>query len=440
MCSQERQPQPESAVSAFLSFLFPGIGQAYNRQYALALLLAAPILLAIVVVGASLMAPDSFVSRLIDLRTLAALAVLNLALLGWRIIAIVQAHRRRASFDFRHWPTWLTAVLVVATMAMHALATYYVLKTIETLAAVGSDAQAGSPAAGGGDRLILPAPSEHPEVSRGERVAVLLVGIDFGPGRSHQLTDTMLVASVDPETGQGAMVSIPRDMYGVPLPDGRRYDGKLNSLMATAEGNPERFPLGGPGTLKAVIGDLLGTDIHYFAAVDLAGLMKAVDAVGGVDVTVTEPVHDPTYIDEFGAIRGFSIEPGVHHMDGATALAYARSRMGAGDSDFTRAERQQNLLVALRTKLTAGSLLLSLPTLLDAVKASLVTDIPTERFPGLVEVVENADEDIERVVLAPPNYVSPEPFSSAGYILHPDLAAIRRLGERLFGSSPVGDS
>ena len=85
----------------------------------------------------------------------------------------------------------------------------------------------------------------------GERVTVLLVGIDYAPGRDTHLTDTMLVATIDSATGEGAMISVPRDLYGVPLPDGRAYNAKLNSLMVTASENPDEYPLGGPGTLKA---------------------------------------------------------------------------------------------------------------------------------------------------------------------------------------------
>ena len=113
-------------------------------------------------------------------------------------------------------------------------------------------------------------------------------------------------------------------------------------------------------------------------------------------------------------------------MDGSLALAYARSRMGAGDSDFTRADRQQHLLTAVGERLTAGNLLLGLPGLLDAVKSSLATDIPSSRIPILAEALQDADlHRIERVVLAPPEYMSVDPHSAAGYILVPNLDAIR---------------
>jgi len=431
----ERRPDPRSALAAFLSFVFPGLGQAYNGQRLLAVLLAAPVVLTLVVLLLAVTASGSFVSRLLDIRVLVALIVLDAALLGWRVVAIVQAHGERSALSPSRWPTWLTAALVVVTLAMHVLPAYYATKAIDTLDSVALE--------GGGqlfdDRegrdIVITEPSDQPEVARGERVTVLLVGIDYAPGRSTQLTDTMLVATLDAATGEAAMISVPRDLYGVPLPDGRVYNAKLNSLMVTASQNPDEYPLGGPATLKAAIGELLGTDIHYFAAIDLAGLRQVIDTIGGIDLTVERTVNDPLFEDPFTGTRGFYLEAGQHHLDGATALAYVRSRQGAGDSDFTRAERQQQVLTAIADKLTAGNIFVTLPGLLDAIRDNMATDIPSARIPDLAAEGQEANLGaIERHVLAPPEYVTPEPFSAAGYVLHPDLEAIRSLGKRVFGS------
>ena len=130
---------------------------------------------------------------------------------------------------------------------MHALPGWYAAKGIDTLGSVSLE---------GGGRLLddrsgsgagIVVPSFQPELGLGERVTILLVGVDFAPGRTEHLTDTMLVATLDPDTGEGAMVSIPRDLYGVPLGDGRVYNAKLNSLLATATADRETYPLGGPG-------------------------------------------------------------------------------------------------------------------------------------------------------------------------------------------------
>ncbi|MGI8998108.1 MAG: LCP family protein [Candidatus Limnocylindria bacterium] len=426
-------------MAALLSFVFPGVGQAYNGQWALASLLAIPVLM--IVVPAVLIVAQgssSTISRLLDARILIAFIVLDVALLGWRLVSIVQAHGERSRLNFRGWPTWLTAGLVVVTIAMHALPAYYASKAIDTLGSVALEGGGGLGGEQEGRQIDVAPPSIQPEVERGERVSVLLVGVDFAPGRSHHLTDTMLVATLDPESGEGAMVSIPRDLYGVPLGDGRVYNAKLNSLMATASADLETYPAGGPATLKAAIGELLGTRIHYFAAIDIEGLRQVIDTIGGVEVTVERTIDDPTFADAQRGQRGFYLDAGRQRLDGSTALAYARSRMGAGESDFTRAERQQVLLTAIATKLTADNLLVTLPGLLDAVRDNVATDIPSSRLPDLAAETQDVKlGDLERVVLTPPEFVIVEPNSAAGYILIPRIDEILELGERIFRDPTV---
>jgi len=133
---------------------------------------------------------------------------------------------------------------------------------------------------------------------------------------------------------------------------------------------------------------------------------------------------------------GFYIKPGTYHMSGHTALAFVRSRKGSGDNDFTRADRQQQLLTAIRAKLTAGNLLLGLPSLLDAVKNTIATDLPSIRLAELAQAVQEADmSQLQRIVLQPPDYMHADPYSSAGYILIPNLEAIRAVGEQLIGAA-----
>jgi LCP family protein required for cell wall assembly len=428
----------KSSLAAFLSFLFPGLGQAYNGEAVLAWMLAAPVFVLVagvtIVLGA---ARSGLLAQLFDIRFLVGLIVLDIAFCSWRLVAIAQAHARRERPAPRRWTTWVTAVLLAATLGMHSLPAYYAAKAIDTLNAVALGGTGG----GGGldpdaDQLpALPEPSNQPDVRAGERVNVLLVGIDAAPGRTTQLTDTMLVVSLDPIAGHSAMISIPRDLYGVPLPDGRVFNAKLNSLMAYANARPSDYPLGGVGTLKGAIGNLLGVQIHYFAAINLLGFSSAIDAVGGVDVNVARAINDPTYFDEFGHHTGFYLQPGRYHMDGHLALAFVRSRKGVGDNDFTRADRQQQILEALKDKLTAGNLLLALPSLLDAVKNAIATDVPGDRMSELAQAVQDADMSLlRRIVLQPPEYMTADPDSAAGYILIPNLEAIRAIGTELLAA------
>lgn len=433
----QRAPDPRSSLAALLSFLFPGLGQAYNGQLRLAGMLALPIVLLVGTGVLALVAARAGVlARLLDSGFLIGLIVLDVAVLGWRLVAIAQAHGWRERYTARHWTTWTTGLLLAATLVMHLVPGYWAVKAIDTLNAVSREGSGISRGVGDlPDASPLPVPSDQPDVIRGERVNVLLVGIDAAPGRDHSLTDTMLVVSLDPTGGRSAMVSIPRDLYGAPLPDGRTYNAKLNSLMSFAAARPSDFPLGGVGTLKAAVGELLGVPIHYFGAINLLGFKQAVDAIGGVDITVERRIADGTYRNEYGEREGFFLEPGRHHLDGHLALAFVRSRRGVGDNDFTRADRQQQLLAAVREKLTAGNLVLALPGLLDAVKTTISTDVPADRLPALAGAIQEADMSrLRRVVLQPPTYTTPHSDATAGYILIPNLTAIREIGEELLSS------
>jgi LCP family protein required for cell wall assembly len=436
-----RRPDPRAAAAAFLSFVLPGLGQGYNGQWLLAIVLAVPVLLVVGLgIGLAAGADASLLSRLVDTRVLLALLVLDLALLGWRLVAIVQAHLARARLSLRSWTGMVTALLLLATLGMHALPAVYAAKAIDTLDSVALEGGGTLFDERQGRDVVIPEPSDQPEVRIGERVTILFVGIDFAPGRDNHLTDTMLVATLDPDTGRAAMVSVPRDLYGVPLGDGRVYNAKLNSLLATASADAATYPLGGPATLKAAIGDLLGTKIHYIAAIDIEGMRQVVDTIGGVDVVVEKAIDDPQYPDPVTGGRGFFLPAGPQHLDGAMALGFARSRKSEGESDFTRAARQQQLLAAIADKLTAGNLIGSLPGLLDAAKRNLATDIPSARMSAIAAAVQDANLDaVERVVLTPDEgYVTIDAFSAAGYILHPNLDAIRALADRLFGTGRAG--
>ncbi len=433
------RPDPRSAAAATLSFLFPGLGQGYNGQWVLAAVLAIPMLLIIALVVMLVSSSNGPIAQLLDVRILLALTVLNIALLGWRIVAIVQAHARRGGLVLKSWTTWTTVALVIATVAMHGLPALYAAKAIDTLGSVALEGGGSLFGERDGGATALTEPSVQPELNDGERLTVLLVGVDFAPGRTANLTDTMLVATLDPVTGRAAMVSVPRDLYGVPLGDGRVYDAKLNSLMSDADADRAMYPLGGPATLKSAVSELLDTRIHYIAAIDMEGMRQVVDTLGGVDVTVERAISDPQYRDTLTGATGFYIDAGRHHMDGTTALAYARSRKSEGESDFTRAERQQRLLTAIAARLTAGNLLTGLPGLLDAVRDNVATDIPSSRMSSIAAELQEANlGNVERVVLTPDDgYVTVETASAAGYVLHPDLEAIQTMSRRIFGEETL---
>ncbi|MFH2072882.1 MAG: LCP family protein [Actinomycetota bacterium] len=234
-----------------------------------------------------------------------------------------------------------------------------------------------------------------------DRVNVLLLGGDAGVGRSGIRTDTMIVISIDPATGWTAMFSVTRGTAQIPIPDTvPAYDafgchcfpGIANEIYQYGLQNPEGFP-GGPNTggnaAKAVLGNLLGVDIHYFALVDLQGFVDIVDAVGGVTITVTERVYDPIYPHEDGTTEVIDIQPGTYDMDGHLALAYARSRRASDDYD--RMGRQRCVIEALAEQADPIGLLRRLPDLVPAIQGTVVTDITVASIPDFIDLLSRAD-------------------------------------------------
>jgi LCP family protein required for cell wall assembly len=237
------------------------------------------------------------------------------------------------------------------------------------------------------------------------------------------------------------MVSIPRDMVDVPLPDGRKFRGKINGLVSFARHHPKQFPGSngdGQDVLMGALGTLLGLKIDHFAQVNLQGFINVVNKLGGVDVDVADGFCDPTY-HEYGYPNGFAISTGRHHLNGNQALAYARVRKAAGESDFTRAARQQELLSAVRDRVKAGGFLSDPIGLIRALGQTVTTNIPRRLVPDLAEVASRVGrKQTYRAVIGHP-LVKPG-YDARGSIQIPDVKAIRALAAKLFpapGERPV---
>lgn len=429
-------------VAAGLSFLLPGLGQLRNGQHRLGLVLLVPAVVVLAIGAFVLRDVGDAPSWMFDVRVLAGLIAVNAVLLGWRMFAITQAHLRRSRFGWRAPATYVTVALLAGTVAMHVIPGWYVGRlaiSLHALSGQGAPAEPSveaSPPAEPATRgtpagSATPSASEEPgdqlkPVELEERLSVLLIGTDAAPGREDVLTDTMMVASLRDNDAAPVLISVPRDLYGVPLPDGRVYNAKLNSLRQYARDRPDEFPAGGTDTLKQAIALLLDLRIDHVATVDLTGMREIVDTVGGVEVEVREPIDDPAYHDPVTGQRGLSVDAGTHHMDGGLALAYARSRHAPGDDDFVRAGRQQRLVNALRERVDEVGLISVLPSLLDVIDDHVRTDIPGDQIPRLARTILDARwSDVRREVLDPPRYVRPDIGPGGAYILRPDLDAIR---------------
>ncbi|OIO54590.1 hypothetical protein AUJ46_02730 [Candidatus Peregrinibacteria bacterium CG1_02_54_53] len=189
---------------------------------------------------------------------------------------------------------------------------------------------------------------------------ILLLGEGDADHDGTDLTDTIIVASIDPtETKSAVLLSLPRDLYF--LKTEKMGKGRLNSLyrdykiLLRRQGTEEReASLEAIRELGKVVGENLDLPIHHVVKVNFTGFEQAVDAIGGIDITVPEAINDTEYPDENYGYETFSIAAGPAHLDGKTALKYARSRHTS--SDFARSSRQQQIIVAIGEKVKSKGL------------------------------------------------------------------------------------
>jgi len=199
------------------------------------------------------------------------------------------------------------------------------------------------------------------------RVNVLVLGIG-GPGHEGaDLTDTIMLVSIDPVNRSTALLSIPRDLW-VKIP--ANGFSKVNAAytygkQASRSKNPNDQIQAGLNKLDATLKPILGVPIQYHAVIDFTAFKKAVDAVGGINVDVPEQLYDPTIAWE-NNYNSVIVPKGKQHLNGSKALLYAKSRETS--SDFARAERQRLVMVALKNKI------LSLGTFSNPVKVSSLLD------------------------------------------------------------------
>jgi polyisoprenyl-teichoic acid--peptidoglycan teichoic acid transferase len=449
--SRDRWGRP--LVAALLSCLVPGVGQLYlgYRRRGIAMLVVTVLCLA---VGVGLWSEPSAVSRmLLEPRALLALLVADAGLLVFRVVAVLDAYLlarrdgrpRPAAAGWRRGAAAGLVAVVAFTAAPHAAAAYYDFEAYDLLTSVfaGEDPQWHARAGDrheNGNGLVTAIPG---------RVTVLLIGGDAGPGRSGRRTDTMIVASYEVATGRLSLFGLPRNMVQVPLPDGpaadyfsecRCFPRLLNELYAFAEDErPDLFPNSRRPGIAAVAGaaeELLGLPIDHYALVDLLGFVDVVDALGGVTVDNLKPVR--VEIDRLGrpgAHPAFELQPGRHHFNGYSALAYSRSRKTT--SDYDRMQRQRCVIGSLARQADPAQVLAAFPQLVKVLKRSVATDIPANRLPGLLEAASDQPVKVTTVGFTPPTYNA---GWSNGYPIpdvHKIRSAVHQLTTRQAAAAPT---
>ncbi len=247
------------------------------------------------------------------------------------------------------------------------------------------------------------------------RFDLLLLGSDAGIGRWSRRMDVMLLVEIDVATGKVAMIGLPRNLVNAPFPPGPARDavacgclkGLLNEMYVEATvRHPSQWPgtgaVKGIGAVRSVVSELTGRPIDGVLVADLWGVIKVVDAMGGLDIKVPAPVHDDRYPDPVWGNIVLDIPAGQQHMDGRIALAYARSRHQ--DSDYGRMARQQTELLAIRAQI-APAIVLNAPALFDAAKGFAWTDLPREALPALGDLFDKASRaSVKQLRIVPRAY------------------------------------
>ncbi len=291
--------------------------------------------------------------------------------------------------------------------------------------------------------------------------SVLLMGYAGGKHDGTYLTDSMIAARIDPVQKKVYLVSIPRDTWiSIPNADGTENHWKINAAYQIGlddkgyPNKPSEFTgeVGGANLAKYVTSQVTGQAIDYFIAIDFAGFKNTIDALGGVDVQVETTFddfaypldkiedescgHSPEDIEKYTATvsaepqlweyfscryKHLHFEKGITHMDGTTALEYVRSRHSAIDgSDFGRARRQRNLLLAVKQQILTPSFIPKIIPFIESLGNDLKTDISLSDMKALLKYSgELSGYEIHTYALTDKNYLNITTASSGASILAP---------------------
>ena len=291
----------------------------------------------------------------------------------------------------------MLAALAVALSGVSGGVAYFMPAALTAYNAIQSPVTVPSPSSPA-SILFSPTPSSTtaPITSQGA-FTVLLLGSDDDSKFSgdHVLTQSMILVRIIPSTKQVIMLSIPRDLW-VSLSTGG--SGKADAA----------YSYGGAGAAIATVQENFGVHIDAYIWIGLLGLIKVIDAIGGVDVVTSNPVLDDYYPLDISTrspygYQRIAVLGGPQHLDGAHALKYVRSRHNDLQSDFGRSRRQQQVLLAIRQKAKQLSPA-DIPVLAAAIGGEIKTNITPGRVAALLPLAASFDnpDAIKQIVLASP--------------------------------------
>ncbi|MEK7103125.1 MAG: LCP family protein [Patescibacteria group bacterium] len=277
--------------------------------------------------------------------------------------------------------------------------------------------------------------SEHVEKQlageRDGRINVLLLGIGGAGHEGSNLTDTIMIASIDPRNNKVALISLPRDLL-VDIP-GYGWS-KINN--AHAYGEAERTGHG-PELAEQVISSTFNIPIQYYVRMDFKGFERMVDLVGGVNVFVDNSFTDYTYPTSDKKYQVVRFEQGPQILDGVRALQFARSRhsmMNNEGSDFSRSKRQQKVIMAMSERVMTKQFLLNpqkINDLLSTLNDNISTNMQTWELVKLAQLGKSIQpSSVSTLVFddAPAGYLHSEITDLGAYVLRPNDGTFEAMG------------
>lgn len=328
-----------------------------------------------------------------------------------------------AFFSFR------TARNVVATNQTFSLPGDPVINT-EPVTVDTGEVSVDPPESGFVPSANLPQPDPWDGISR---VNLLLLGLDYRDWEAGETprTDTMILLTFDPINNSAGMLSIPRDLW-VPIP-GFDYN-KINTAYYLGE--VYNIPGGGPGLAMQTVEQLVGVPIQYYAQIDFQAFVDFIDHIEGVRLTFEEPM----VLDRRGKWNTVTIEPGVITLPGEYALAYVRARSGEG-ADFSRAQRQQELILAVRDRILEFDMMPKLvanaPQIYSDLSAGIHTNLTLNEIIKLGwSALEVDQENITSRVISN-EYTTMAKSEDGLDILRPVPDKIRLLRDEMFGNGDI---
>lgn len=291
----------------------------------------------------------------------------------------------------------MAATFAIITLFVICMAGYFLWKTYDVSKKMNSES--GNPTSTLAQDMRAMVSSRNHALLKGEetgRINILLMGAAGQHKPGGNLTDTVMIMSIDTKNKKVALLSLPRDFY-VPIPNSNTYT-KLNSL----------YPIGiknglGADYAKQTVEKITGLSINYYAAVDFDAFQKIINDIGGINIINERDIYDPRYPGPNYSYKTFALSKGFHNLNGETALEYVRERHDDPEGDFGRAKRQQQVIQAVKNKMFSMQTLFNVVALNDIFNTlgdNIKTDVTFNDLDRFIALSKTLDlQNITNVVV-----------------------------------------